>query len=124
MESDNLRTEKIITRSDISRDSDDLLPAVGVKCISAPVVGPDETILENLEPTTSHILSRVADLGEIDNDRTIVVSSDGLVGAGAITGLLVHFDGDSSTSGHAADTSNTLGTTGITLDILQFRKKG
>lgn len=122
MESNNLRTEKIITGSNISRDSDDLLSAVGVKRISAPVVGLDKTVLEDLEPFASSILGRIADLGEVDDDGTVMVSSDGLIGADTVTGLLVHFDGDGSTSRDGTNTGNTLVTTSITLNVLQLKK--
>lgn len=119
MERNDLRTEKIVTRGDVGRDGDDLLPAVGVQHVGAPVVGPDEAVLVDLEPAASHVLGSVADLGEVGDDGAVVVSTDGLVAAGAVAGLLVHFDSDSSTSGHAADTSDALGATSITLDVLR-----
>lgn len=122
MESNNLRTEKIITGSNISRDSDDLLSAVVVKRISAPVVGLDKAVLEDLEPFASNILGRIADLGEVDDNRAVMVSSDGRIAADTVTGLLVHFDGDGSASWDSTNTGNTLVTTGIALDVLQLKK--
>lgn len=121
MESDNFRTEKIITGSNVSRDSDDLLSAVVVKRIGAPVVGLNKAVLEDLEPFASHILGCVANLGEVGDDGTVVVSSDGSIGADTVTGLLVHLDGDGATSRDGANTGNTLGTTSITLNILWLK---
>lgn len=107
MEGNDLRTEKVVTRGDIGRDGDDLLPAVGVKDVGAPVVGTDEAVLEDLEPGAgAGVRGRVADLGEVDDDGAVVVSSDGLVGAAAVAGLLVHFDGDGAAGGDGADTGD------------------
>lgn len=118
VERNDLRTEKIVAGGDVCRDGDDLLAAVGVQRVGAPVVGADEPVLVDLEPAVAHVLGRVADLGEVGDDGAVVVSTDGLVGAGPVAGLLVHFDGDGSTGGHAADASDALVATDITLDVL------
>jgi len=94
-----------------------LLSAVGVENVSSPVVGPDQTVLVDLEPRASRILGSIADLGKIDNDRAVVVTSNSLVAAGSVTWLLMHLNSNGTTSCDGTDTSNTDGSTEVTLDI-------
>ena len=66
----------------------------------------DQTILVDLEPRAAWILGGIANLGEVDNDWTIVVTSNSLSGASPVTRLLVHLNSDSATSRNGTDTSN------------------
>lgn len=76
-----------------------------VEILGSPVVitaggtsrGPG--VLEDLEPGGVGTLGRggIVDSGHVHKNRAVVGASNGLVGAAAVVGLLVHLDGDSAT---------------------------
>lgn len=105
------------TWGDIRWNLDDLLSAVGVKVVSSPVFLSDHSVLEDLEPAASRIPGGVSDLGQVDNNWTVVVTADGLVGATSFSWLLMHLDRDRSTGRYAADARNTGSSASVTSDI-------
>jgi len=104
VESNDFSTEKIITRSDVSWDPEFLLAAVCVESVRPPVVSPDQTVLVDLEPRAAAILGGITNLGEVNNDWTVVVATDSFVAAGPVTWLLVHLNCDSATGWNSTDT--------------------
>lgn len=71
MQRNRLRTEQVITRRKIARDSDLLLAAVVVEHIIAPLLGGGVVAsLEDLNPRPSSpvVGQRIADFREVDKD--------------------------------------------------------
>lgn len=97
VQGNNLSTDEIVARGDVSGNPDVLLTAVGVKDISAPVVVPDETVLVDLEPGAARVGESIVDLGHVHDDGTVVVATNSLVGAVAVVGLSMHLNGDGAT---------------------------
>ena len=79
----------------------------------------DQTIVVNLKPRGSHILGGIANLGEVDKDWTVVVTSNSLGSASPVTRLLVHLNSDSATSRNGTDTRNTSSTASVTSYIIR-----
>lgn len=100
MQGDDLRTNEVVTRRNVLGDLDVHHTAARVEVLDAPVVlRPGRAVgrpgvLEDLEPGGIRALGRggVVDGGHVDDDGAVVRSADGLVAAGAVTWLLVHFD--------------------------------
>lgn len=93
-----------LTRGNVSWDLEILLAAVGVENVGTPVVGSDQTILVDLEPRASRILGGIVNLGEVDNDWTVVVASNSIVGTISVTWLRVHLNCDGTTGWNSANT--------------------
>lgn len=110
MKRNRLRTEKVVTRWDVAGNLDVHTATACVEVFVAPVVVVSTTlvrgrpgVLEDLEPATAAISSRgVGDLGQVHHDWAVVVTTDGLSSARAVTGLLVHLDGYCLASGNRA----------------------
>lgn len=98
MQSNNLSSQQVVSRSNISWDLELLLSAVPVDDIGSPHVLRNQSVLVNLEPARAGRGEGIVDLGHVDNDWTIVVTADGLVSAASVTWLSVHLNSDSSTS--------------------------
>ena len=120
MESNDLSLEQVVTGSDVSRDLDVHAATAGVQILGSPVVvraggaGGGPCVLEDLEPAGAAI-SRggIGDLGHVGLDGTVMVTSDGLIGAAAVAGLLVHLNGD----GLAGDYATLVFDTNCTADV-------
>lgn len=96
MERNLLSADEVVARGNVRGDREVDLAAVVVHEVRAPVVRADETILSDLEPVGGPRLGGrdVVDLGHVDDCRAVVVAADCLSRAVALTGLLVHLDGE------------------------------
>lgn len=102
MQGNDLGTDEVFTSGQAAWYVEGELAAVGVQVIRSPVVGRDETEFCYLEPVGSGAVrgQGIVDLGHVDDDRAIVVSTNSFSGASAISRLLMHFNADSSTGSH------------------------
>lgn len=100
MEGDGFSAKQVVASRGVGRDLDVHLTTVGVEVLGAPVVvgaagaprGPG--VLEDLVPTRGAVGgSGIVYFSQVGEYRTVVSAADGLVGAGAVAGLLVHLDG-------------------------------
>jgi hypothetical protein len=109
-------TEEVISWGNVCWDLELLLSAVGVESISSPVVLGDETVLVDLEPRRTGRGEGVVNLGKVDDDWSVVVTSDSIVVAAAVSVLCVHLNGDFRSGGDTADGSG-IGLSATTTDI-------
>jgi hypothetical protein len=94
----DLRADKVVAGSQGLGNSKGALAAVGVEDLSAPGSGRAAVaILGDLEPRSAGCGLGVRDLGHVNYHGAIVVSSNGLVGAGSLERLSVHLDGQAAT---------------------------
>lgn len=96
VKSNNLSSEQVLACWDARGDSEGIFAAVGIQAVSRPVVVALVAGLGNLEPSGrgSRCGQGVVDLGHVNDDGTIVVATNGLVAARAVSWLLMHFYGD------------------------------
>lgn len=107
MQGDGLGTQEVVAGGEVLGDRDIHLATASVEVLGSPVVvtargTPGRPgVLEDLEPGGVSTFGRggVVDGGHVDKDRTVVGTSNGLVGAAAVVGLLVHLDGHSAARG-------------------------
>lgn len=97
MESDDFRTEKVISVGDVFADGDVHLAAAGVEIFGTPIIvitgagagfrGP--AVLEDLEPASRTVgCGGVVDFAEVDYDWAVVRAADGFILATSIAVLL------------------------------------
>jgi hypothetical protein len=121
VQSNSLGTEQVLSSGKAGRNGNDLLAAVVVENIIAPLLrgSIDETGLEDLDPGGGAVgAESIADFADVHGDGTLVVSADGFVAAAAVVVLLVHLDGHGAAGVDAAELSGLPGV-GIAADILR-----
>lgn len=88
VERKNLSTDKVVAGSDALGNSECALSAVGVEDFSTPGgSGALVAVFSDLEEGAGGGSCGVGNLGHVNQDRAVVGTADGGVGAGAIAGL-------------------------------------
>lgn len=95
VQSDGLGTDEVVACSNRLGDSEGTLSAVGVEDLCSPRGDSSSVaILCDLKEGTGGGGLCVSDLGHVDENRPVVVASDGRLATAAVTGLSMHLYGE------------------------------
>lgn len=99
MKSNGLSTDKVVTSSDVLGDGEGTLAAVGVEDLGSPGGGGSSVaVLCNLEEGAAGGGFGVCDLGHVDHDGSVMVSTNSGLAAAAVAVLCMHLNGEGAAS--------------------------